>query len=275
MFRQLSFDTSKSDVHLALAEDATLVCEHVISVQDAASGTARQEAANLLIPGIDSIIREVGWSKSDIDCLIVGTGPGGFTGIRTAVVTARALAQALELPLYPVSILECIASVLPGEFSIVLYATMGHFFLAKGSAQGVECAYAATSEVAEFLGNMRDVYIDERAKSEIEAATNGTAVTEDVRRECREAVPDFLQAVRLADIPEIANIAAQQSKFAWPRLSLKVGAIYERLDQLHARDSSDDGRSKFRQELCREFPYDVVVPTYLRAPSVTLKKTNV
>ena len=75
MFRQLSFDTSNTDVHLALFEDDVLVREQVISVKDAASGTARQEASNLLVPGIDSLIRDAGWNKSELDCLIVGTGP--------------------------------------------------------------------------------------------------------------------------------------------------------------------------------------------------------
>lgn len=50
---------------------------------------------------------EVGWD--DVERICVGTGPGGFTGLRVGVSTARALAQARDLPLVGVSSLEALA----------------------------------------------------------------------------------------------------------------------------------------------------------------------
>lgn len=41
--------------------------------------------------------------------LAVAKGPGGFTGTRMGVVTARTLAQQLEIPLFAISTLEAIA----------------------------------------------------------------------------------------------------------------------------------------------------------------------
>jgi len=259
MFRQLSFDTSNSDVHIALVEDGTPLSERVISVKDATAATARQEAANLLIPGIDRMMSDAGWKRTSLDCIIVGTGPGGFTGIRTAVVTARALSQALRLPLYPVSILECISSALPGTFTIALYATMGYFYLAKGSSENIVSAYVSQSDVAKFVENHPTIYADERALGEF----NGSSPA--------------LSQLAAKELPQMTNIAVQQAKFAWPRVSLKVNAICERLGQSGVYNGTDRPlrQDKLHAELCREFPYDVVVPTYLRAPSVTLKKTNV
>lgn len=46
---------------------------------------------------------------SDLAFIAVALGPGGFTGTRVGVVTARTLAQQLEIPLFAVSTLAAIA----------------------------------------------------------------------------------------------------------------------------------------------------------------------
>jgi len=46
---------------------------------------------------------------ANVRCIAVATGPGSFTGTRIGVVTARTLAQQLNLPLYGISSLEAIA----------------------------------------------------------------------------------------------------------------------------------------------------------------------
>jgi tRNA threonylcarbamoyl adenosine modification protein YeaZ len=46
---------------------------------------------------------------ADLAFIAVAKGPGGFTGTRIGVVTARTLAQQLEIPLFAISTLEAIA----------------------------------------------------------------------------------------------------------------------------------------------------------------------
>ena len=51
-----------------------------------------------LIPMIDSIMFEAKLNKNEPDVIAVSAGPGSFTGIRIGMSTAKALAQALDIP---------------------------------------------------------------------------------------------------------------------------------------------------------------------------------
>ena len=44
------------------------------------------------MPTLVALIESSGWSLSEVDLVIVATGPGPFTGLRVGVTTAKALA---------------------------------------------------------------------------------------------------------------------------------------------------------------------------------------
>jgi tRNA threonylcarbamoyladenosine biosynthesis protein TsaB len=66
--------------------------------------------AGELMPAVDEALRRAELDFADIDSVAVGVGPGGFTGLRIGIVTARALARAGGLKLRPVSSLAALAT---------------------------------------------------------------------------------------------------------------------------------------------------------------------
>ena len=72
---------------------------------DPAPGTRPGHASRLL-----ALVDEVVADWDAITRIAVGIGPGGFTGLRIGIATARALAQARELPLAGVSSLAALAA---------------------------------------------------------------------------------------------------------------------------------------------------------------------
>ena len=65
--------------------------------------------AEALQPLLEEVMEaaEIGWG--DVARICVGTGPGGFTGLRVGISTARALSQSHDLPIAGVSSLEALA----------------------------------------------------------------------------------------------------------------------------------------------------------------------
>jgi tRNA threonylcarbamoyladenosine biosynthesis protein TsaB len=53
-----------------------------------------------LLPAVDSVLGAAGIAPGDLGGVVVGSGPGSFTGLRIAAATAKGIVQALGVPLY-------------------------------------------------------------------------------------------------------------------------------------------------------------------------------
>jgi tRNA threonylcarbamoyladenosine biosynthesis protein TsaB len=63
-----------------------------------------------LLPEIDRLLTDSGTGWAEVDSIAVGVGPGTFTGLRIGIASARALAQALDVGVRPVSSLAALAA---------------------------------------------------------------------------------------------------------------------------------------------------------------------
>lgn len=63
-----------------------------------------------LLAHIDDLFKKSNLKIEEIDKIIVGIGPGSFTGIRIGVTIAKTMAYTLKIPIIPVSSLELLAT---------------------------------------------------------------------------------------------------------------------------------------------------------------------
>lgn len=59
--------------------------------------------ASLAVRAVDQALREAGVDRGELAGIVVGEGPGSFTGVRVAAATAKGLARGLDVPLWAVS----------------------------------------------------------------------------------------------------------------------------------------------------------------------------
>ena len=87
-----------------------------------------RETSNYLHPYLLEFLSPQTWQ--DLAWIAVANGPGGFTGTRLAVVTARTLGQQLNLPVFTISSLAAIAwqSQQVGSIAISMPAQRGEVF---------------------------------------------------------------------------------------------------------------------------------------------------
>jgi tRNA threonylcarbamoyladenosine biosynthesis protein TsaB len=68
---------------------------------------------------LDALLRRGGVRDSQVEGLVVGTGPGSFTGLRMGLATARTLAFSLDIGLAGVSTLDALAAGAPDATPVI------------------------------------------------------------------------------------------------------------------------------------------------------------
>lgn len=84
-----------------------------------------------LTPNVVAAVADAGLSMADIDAVVVGCGPGPFTGLRVGMSTAAAYGHALGVPVHGVCSLDAIGGLSGGEVLVITDARRREVYWAR------------------------------------------------------------------------------------------------------------------------------------------------
>lgn len=87
--------------------------------------------AETLTPNIVGALADAGVDVGELDAVVVGCGPGPFTGLRVGMASAAAFGHALGIPVYGVCSLDAIAAGTTGEVLVVTDARRREVYWAR------------------------------------------------------------------------------------------------------------------------------------------------
>ncbi|HMR22615.1 MAG TPA: tRNA (adenosine(37)-N6)-threonylcarbamoyltransferase complex dimerization subunit type 1 TsaB [Micropruina sp.] len=140
---RLGIDTS-TDVRVGLADDTGVLASRAV--------TDSRAHAEQLMPLVTATLAGAGRRLADIGLIVVGVGPGPFTGLRVGVVTAQTLGLALGVPVRGVCSLDAVAAghAAEGEFLAVSDARRREVYWARYAADGRRLEGPAVSPASEL-----------------------------------------------------------------------------------------------------------------------------
>ena len=105
----LILDSSTKILYTAIVKDENVVFESYIE--------GRNDHAKNIVDIIDKGLKKNNIEAKNLDEVVVGYGPGSYTGVRMAVSVAKMISSFMDKPLYTISTLKLMAS---GSKGIVL-----------------------------------------------------------------------------------------------------------------------------------------------------------
>lgn len=98
MMYQLLLDSSNIYLSVGLKKDGKVI--------DSIFYNAWQRQSELMVTEIDNILKRNNVNKEELDAVVVGIGPGSYTGVRIGVTIAKTIAYALKIKVYAKSSLS-------------------------------------------------------------------------------------------------------------------------------------------------------------------------
>ncbi len=111
----LAIETSGAPASIALADRSG-------EIFTAEIGGPRPDVARDLLPAIERLFRERSIAPRDIARVVLGVGPGSFTGLRVGATAARTLAAFARCPLAPFASTLALAAAAPEQARTIAVA---------------------------------------------------------------------------------------------------------------------------------------------------------
>lgn len=119
---QILFDSSTGVLVMALAKDGRMI--------DYSIRIGKKDHAKYVVERMDQMLKRKLLTIDQIDEIIVGYGPGSYTGLRIAVMVAKMLAYTKNIKLKAVSSLYFLSSGIEEKVAPMIDARNGNVFAA-------------------------------------------------------------------------------------------------------------------------------------------------
>ncbi|MEM1010374.1 MAG: tRNA (adenosine(37)-N6)-threonylcarbamoyltransferase complex dimerization subunit type 1 TsaB, partial [Myxococcota bacterium] len=210
-----------------------------------------------LLTQIDFLLRLQPWSARDIEAILVGVGPGSFTGLRVGIATAQGLAWSLNCPLIGVNSLDLLASEAPicaAELIVSCQdARKGQLFVGFYRVEGQvlkRCSEPLLLTPASLIGLCAQI------PRSMLLLGSGTKI---VRQQIKDSEP-LQQGIARADIawcarvcfPHAGHVLEWSAPETWDALKgqqREVQPVYLRPSDAEMRFGSPEGSAPLEQKL--------------------------
>lgn len=121
--KTLVLDTSTAFLYVAIIDDGQELFSRVAE--------GKNNHSDNLIPTIKEGLESLGMTMKDIKRIVVGIGPGSYTGLRIALTVAKTFSWTLNIPLFTASSLDILGSGYLSEdgiYAITSFAKKNHLY---------------------------------------------------------------------------------------------------------------------------------------------------
>jgi len=184
--KTLFFDVSTNVMFVGYAKDEILV--------DFSIRIAQRDHAKYLVDRIDQVLRRNKLKLDDLDEIIIGHGPGSYTGIRIAVMVGKMLAYTKHVKLKTISSLFLMTSGYEGRVAALIDARRGYVFsqVHENGEIILEDGYRKLSDLHEdpLYKNAQTIFIDDRSYMVNPKAIRANAT---LVKDVHDLVPNYLR----------------------------------------------------------------------------------
>ncbi|WP_306332674.1 tRNA (adenosine(37)-N6)-threonylcarbamoyltransferase complex dimerization subunit type 1 TsaB [Streptomyces sp. KL118A] len=182
----LALDTATPAVTVALHDGSSVVSE--------SSQVDARRHGELLLPAVDRVLADAGLRLDAVTGIVVGVGPGPYTGLRVGLMTADTFGLALGVPVHGVCTLDGLAyasGIESGPFVVATDARRKEVYWARYDDVRTRAAEPAVDRPADIAAEVEglpavgagallypDTFPDARAPEHVSAAALASLAAE-------------------------------------------------------------------------------------------------